>query len=99
MSRVSGKPYFTYVLWSSSGQRFYIGISENPSQRLAQHNAGASWWTARYLPWALVYVEEHPDYSTARKRELELKAQKGGLGFFTMTGLDPLRFGRRSPGS
>ena len=33
MSRVSGKPYFVYALWSPSGRRFYIGISDNPSAR------------------------------------------------------------------
>ena len=33
MSRVSDKPYFVYVLWSLSGERFYTGISEGPLQR------------------------------------------------------------------
>jgi hypothetical protein len=28
LSRVSGKPYFLYILWSVPGKRFYIGISE-----------------------------------------------------------------------
>ena len=45
MSRVSGKPYFVYVLWSLSGHRFYIGISEDPRVRLLQHNSGVSTWT------------------------------------------------------
>jgi hypothetical protein len=34
ISRVSGKPYFLCVLWSASGRRFYIGISEKPPRRL-----------------------------------------------------------------
>jgi predicted GIY-YIG superfamily endonuclease len=38
MSRVSGKPYFVYILWSPAGRRFYIGISENLVYRLQQHN-------------------------------------------------------------
>ena len=29
MSRVSGKAYFVYVLWSASGRKFYIGIRED----------------------------------------------------------------------
>ncbi|MBI3483955.1 MAG: GIY-YIG nuclease family protein, partial [Acidobacteria bacterium] len=36
-----------YVLWSASAFRFYIGISENPQQRLSQHNVGQSFWTSR----------------------------------------------------
>jgi putative endonuclease len=97
MSRVSGKPYFVYVLWSVSGSCFYIGISENPPVREKQHSAGTfKSWTKRYRPWALVFSEQHPDYKSAKKRENELKAQKGGKGFFAKTGLDPKRFERDS---
>ena len=97
MSRVSNKPYFVYVLWSDSGHRFYIGISENPAGRLAQHNAAQnSGWTSRYQPWQLVFSESHPDYTSARRRENELKMQKGGRGFFMKTGIDAARFERGS---
>jgi putative endonuclease len=96
-SRVSGKHYFVYILWSASGKRFYIGISESVEARLEQHNSGAlPGWTTRYRPWALVFIEEYPSYRDARRRELELKAQKGGAGFFAKTGLDPTDFGRGS---
>jgi len=97
MSRVSDKPYFVYVLWSVSGCRFYTGISEDPPHRLEQHNSSnLSSWTTRYRPWRLVLMEQHPNYASARRRELDLKAQKGGTGFFLKTGLDPSRFQRRS---
>ncbi|MFB3924165.1 MAG: GIY-YIG nuclease family protein [Terriglobia bacterium] len=94
MSRVSDKPYFVYVLYSSSGKKFYIGISADPSHRLDQHNRGISRWTARHRPWALVHAEQFEDYSAARKRELRLKAQKSGGGFFALTGLDPSNYPR-----
>jgi len=97
MSRVSGKPYFLYVLWSHSGRRFYIGISQAPANRLEQHNSGRfASWTKRYRPWTLVFSETHPNYAQARHRELDLKAQKGGKGFFEKTGLDAARFRRDS---
>jgi putative endonuclease len=73
-------------LWSPTGQRFYIGISENPKQRLEQHNAGISKWTAKFGPWVLVHTEQFADYSGARKRELGLKKQKGGEGFYKRIG-------------
>jgi predicted GIY-YIG superfamily endonuclease len=70
-----------YVLWSASARCYYIGISQDPQARLQQHNAGSlRGWTARHRPWELAFVEEHPHYQAARKRELELKAQKGGRG-------------------
>jgi len=79
-----------YVLWSASARRYYIGISENPETRLSQHNAGSqASWAARHRPWILVFTEEHPNYRAARKRELDLKAQKGGRGLFAKTGLCP----------
>ena len=99
VSRVAGKPYFTYILWSPSGQRFYVGISEDPSRRLDQHNQGISRWTARYRPWQLVRVERFTSYTDARKRELLLKMQKSGRGLFQLTGLDPAVFLRTPKGS
>jgi len=42
MSRVSGKAYCVYVLWSQTARRFYIGIRDDPARRLAQPNAGTS---------------------------------------------------------
>src|SRR5579859_1793782 len=97
MSRVSNKAYSLYVLWSSSARRFYIGIAANATTRLEQHNSGQfGGWTVRHRPWTLVHTETYPNYAEARHRELELKAQKGGSGFFAKTGLDPSQFGRGS---
>jgi putative endonuclease len=94
MSRVSGKPYFLYVLWSPSARRFYIGISEDPEQRLIRRNSGLSFWTARHCPWSLALTERFDDYRSARKREIQLKRQKSGQNFYKLTGLDPQRFPR-----
>jgi len=96
MSRVSGKAYFVCILWSASARKLYIGISEDPAARLLQHNSGVSKWTARHAPWECVHLERCESYSDARKRELLLKRQKSGTGFYTLTGLDPVRFARRS---
>ena len=92
MSRVSNKPYCVYILWSATARKFYIGISDNPTRRLEQHNQGVSRWTVRHRPWEVVYTEWHTSYRAARKRELQLKAQKSGQGFYALTGLDADRF-------
>ena len=97
MSRVTGKAYFVYVLWSVGAGRFYIGLSEDPNQRLQQHNTDERvGWTSRHRPWTLVHSERFDSYRQARIREHQLKAQKGGAGFFAMTGLDPAAFTRGS---
>jgi len=46
-------------------------------------------WTNRYRPWILIHQEAYRTYALARKREIELKAQKGGVGFYEKTGIDP----------
>ena len=97
MSRITGKRYFVYVLWSDASGRFYTGISENPAQRLQQHNSGElKGWTARFRPWEIIHTEEFADYAAARRRENELKAQKGGKGFFLKTGINPAQYRRGS---
>jgi putative endonuclease len=92
MSRVSGKPYFVYILWTPSAHRFYIGVSENPQQRLQQHNQRKSGWPARHRPWELVHQERYENYASARRREMELKRQKAGQQFYRLTALARQRF-------
>ena len=76
-----------YVLRNSAG-RFYIGLSEDPQARLGQHNSGISQWTKARGSWNLVWRSDVLSHSEARKLENKLKRQKGGDGFFQMTGLN-----------
>lgn len=78
--------YRVYVIQNAQG-RFYIGISENIVQRIAQHNDGLSTWTKGKGPWTLVWTSEEKSLADARKLENLLKKQKGGAGFFNLTGL------------
>jgi putative endonuclease len=83
---VSTVVYRVYVLRNPVG-KFYIGLSEDPATRLIQHNQGVSHWTKNRGPWELVWQSESMDLSSARKLENLLKRQKGGRGFFQITGL------------
>jgi predicted GIY-YIG superfamily endonuclease len=78
--------YHVYVLRNSLG-RHYIGLSEDVERRQIQHNAGLSKWTAKYRPWSLVWQSHGLSLSAARKLENLLKSQKGGRGFYQLTGL------------
>jgi len=80
--------YFCYVLWSPVGQKFYIGMTENITARLAQHNAGLSRWSKRYAgSWELVWHRQFDSLREARQFEADLKRHRGGNGFFAATGL------------
>jgi putative endonuclease len=80
--------YRVYVLRNSKG-RFYIGFTADLGRRLQQHNTGVSQWTRDRGPWTLVWQSEAGSLSEARKLELLLKRQKGGSGFYRITGLHP----------
>jgi putative endonuclease len=88
MNTLSGvdKPYQVYVLQNRNGQ-LYIGISENVLIRLKQHNNGVSKWTSVRGPWSLIWTSAPMPLSEALKLEIRLKKQKGGAGFFALTGL------------
>jgi putative endonuclease len=78
--------YRVYILQNHEG-RFYIGLSNDVAGRLVQHNSGFSKWTRGKGPWELIWQTKPMDLSAARKIELALKRQKGGDGFYRMTGL------------
>ena len=80
--------YFVYVIQNPRG-RYYIGLSEDVFARLTQHNAGVSNWTRDKGPWILVWDSEAMTLREARQLELKLKRQKGGKGFYQITGITP----------
>ena len=78
--------YRVYVLQNLEN-RFYIGLTDDVSRRLNQHNSGTSLWTKGKGPWVLRWQSEELSLSDARSLENALKRQKGGSGFYKMTGL------------
>jgi predicted GIY-YIG superfamily endonuclease len=78
--------YRVYVIQNLEG-RFYVGISEDVEARLNQHNEGISKWTKGRGPWVLRWTSEALSLTDARKMENLLKRQKGGAGFYRLTGL------------
>jgi putative endonuclease len=65
--------FYVYILQSEFDGSFYKGFSENPLQRLGQHNSGESHYTSLKRPWKLVYIEELADKRSALIREKNLK--------------------------
>ena len=65
--------YFVYILHSLSDGRFYYGQTNNIEKRLADHNAGKSKYTRKYLPWKLFALKECSSRAEAMKVERMLK--------------------------
>jgi putative endonuclease len=69
--------HFVYILYSSSIEKYYVGMTSNPSERLTYHNSeNNSIWTRRGKPWELKKVLPFPDRSSASKAERFIKQQK-----------------------
>jgi putative endonuclease len=69
-------PYFVYILQSEKNKSYYVGSTQNLSERIERHNQGRSKYTRSLRPWNLVYSEELQDRSSAVKRENEIKSRK-----------------------
>lgn len=65
--------FYTYILYSSIKDKFYIGHTENVQNRLLQHNTRNNLGTN---DWTVVYTETYDNRSDAMKREKEIKNKK-----------------------
>ena len=78
--------YSVYIIRNPAG-RLYIGLTDDPTRRVTQHNSGVSTWTRGKGPWVMIWQQGGLTLAAARKLELELKRQKGGEGLYRLTGL------------
>jgi putative endonuclease len=68
--------YSVYILYSQSKDKYYVGYTQNPRERLIKHNAGATLSTRAGIPWIMVYKEEYADKTAAIIRENTIKKMK-----------------------
>ena len=66
-----------YVIASLTDRTWYTGMAKNAEDRLQEHNHGKNRFTKGHRPWKIIYKEQHPDWSSARKREKYLKSSAG----------------------
>ena len=64
---------YVYLIKSINHNWCYIGSTKYLKKRFCKHNLGQVKSTKYYCPFILLYYEAYPNYSLARKREMELK--------------------------
>ena len=70
--------FTTYVLYSKTFDKIYIGYTADLEKRLSAHNYKANkGWTARFQPWELLHAEQFETKEEAIQREKQLKSSKG----------------------
>lgn len=68
--------YHVYILESLKDNSYYIGVTNDLSKRLAEHNSGLSKSTKSKRPFKVIYSEKYNDIKGAYKREKYLKSLK-----------------------
>ena len=68
--------YKTYILYSNSINKYYIGSCENLEKRFNDHNTGRSSFTKTGMPWVLKWSKSFEMRSDAQKEEYRIKAKK-----------------------
>ncbi len=68
---------FTYILYSSSADRYYIGYTcDSLENRLAKHNSKNKGFTSQAVDWKIVFFECFKSKELAMKRERQIKRWK-----------------------
>jgi len=73
--------YYTYILQSKKDNKYYIGSTKDLRSRIYKHNKGYVRSTKSRIPFKLIYYEISKTRQDAYRREMEIKAMKGGIQF------------------
>ena len=69
--------FYVYILYSEKLDRFYVGYSENPEQRLAErHNMGRVKATKNGIPYIFKGKKSFPSELEAIREERRIKSMK-----------------------
>lgn len=70
--------FHVYVIVPDSHpDRYYIGFSSRPPDRLSEHNAGKNPSTAGFVPWSFAAIFSFPAEERVRRFERDLKGGSG----------------------
>jgi putative endonuclease len=71
------KMYQVYAIKSCNRNYIYVGITNNFTRRLNEHQKGKEKTTRSYAPFKVIIIEERKSRPEARKREKYLKSGCG----------------------
>ena len=68
--------YCTYILYSETLDKYYIGYTNDIRRRIEEHNRPKGKFTDKGIPWKIVHTEDFESAQLAYQRELEVKGKK-----------------------
>ena len=69
--------FYTYAIKSKERNYIYVGLTNNPDRRIAEHNCKKEKTTRSYAPFMIILIEKYETRVEARKREKYLKSGTG----------------------
>jgi putative endonuclease len=68
--------FYTYILYSKTADKFYIGMSESPEERLKKHQTKHKGFTNISSDWKIVFTREFTTKTEALSFEKKIKSWK-----------------------
>jgi len=68
--------FYTYILYSQTADKYYVGSSSNPEDRLKKHRNKSKGFTNQAADWEFVFLKSFEDKSHALSYEREIKSWK-----------------------
>jgi len=68
--------FHTYILYSKTADKFYVGATSSIEERLKKHNNKNKGFTQQACDWEIVYRKEFNEMSQALNHEKEIKNWK-----------------------
>ncbi|RYU85416.1 GIY-YIG nuclease family protein [Mucilaginibacter terrigena] len=68
--------FFTYILYSMSLDKYYVGSTSNLDERVKKHNTNHKGFTGRAPDWVIKWSETLPTKEDAGMRERQIKSWK-----------------------
>lgn len=66
-----------YVLYNKTGDKYYIGVTDNLKRRLAEHNGKTNHYTGKFdSSWIIKFSKEYVSSADAYEEEKRLKKAK-----------------------
>ena len=71
--------HLTYILFSKSLNKYYIGSTSDIQERIRKHNSNHKGFTGKTNDWELVYTEKFDSIQKARFKEKQIKNWKSRI--------------------
>ena len=68
--------FYTYIIFSKIKNKYYVGASENPTERLKKHNNKNNGFTNQTNDWEIVFLKKFDSKIEAYTFERKIKSWK-----------------------